>query len=123
MIELPENVSIDMSKISRSKDLKDLWDNENDAFIYGLYNSRVINYLNNANIRKRNYTLYSQYTSLMKDTLDYRKSIQKLIDDYDSDGSAIGLANYVVNNIECPEEDKLKIAFVMGMYVRYNLKK
>lgn len=124
MIELDGDITIDMTALSHSKDLKDLWENETDAFVYGLYSSRVNNYIKNVNLRKKNYTLYSEYTSIMRETQKYKEDMQKLMDEYVVDGeeSPIGLVNYVLKNIKCEPEDLNKIAFALGRYVQYNLK-
>ena len=122
MINIENSTSINMSQMAKAKSLSDLWEDETEAFLYGLNHGKVINYLNNANIRKRNYAIYSALTSIMLDTLDYRKEIQNLIDSFPKEESKnfVDLANYVLEHINMTNpEDKLKIAYVLGKYVRY----
>lgn len=126
MIKLPENISIDMRKISHAKDLNELWDDDTDAFIFGIYNPRVLTYINNINLKKKNPDFFYDFMNIRNETRCYKDKMQELMDNYIQDGneSPIGVVNHVLDNIEYEyPEDRLKLAYVLGNYVRFNLVK
>lgn len=123
MIELSEEkISVNLRDLLHCKNLKELWENETEAFEYGLWYPRLMNFINNSNLKKKNPVIYNELMNINKDTIEYSEKMTKLQKEYSDDGSPIGLANYILNNIEISDQEILnKIAFVLGLFTLTNL--
>lgn len=120
MIILPGDLSIDLRAISHSKNLQELFDDdETEAFLFGIHYPAVVKYIGNINLKKKNVGFYNEIMSINLDTIDYVEDMLKLIDEYIDDGeeSLMGVINYIIGNLNYVKEiDKYKMSFVLGIY-------
>lgn len=123
MINLPENIDIDLRGISNAKSLEDLWKDETEAFIFGFHHPRVQKYINNCNLKIKNPELFYVLRTIKDDTRKYIDEAQNIINESISE-NIIDTFNKVLTDLSYDEPlDKIKMAYVLGNYARFNIVK
>lgn len=113
----------DLSKLSHSKNLKELFESPSEAFLFGFWFPRMYTYITNANLKKRRPELITEIRNIIPDTMCYAEEMKRLEKEYVTDESSIlGIANYVLKHLQFNNEDDInKVAFVLGVEALSNL--